>query len=383
MAHTSSCRLSISTMSLGYAMAGHTLEHRLRSAQKFGYEGIELFYDDLEHLAGCLPEDPQAPPPSPIAWTPSSHPPSNDQRLRAASLIREMCDTFGLTVLCLQPFRHFEGLLDRTLHKSRLTELELWCRLAGLLRTDLILIPSNFLPADQVTSDLDAIAQDLREAADLAASANPPVRICYEALAWGTAVSKWQESYDVVKRVDRINFGLCLDTFNMAARDYAEPALSSGGDSRASLSMDQSLRALVMTVDASRIFLVQAADGALNQIAMHDGHLHSEPALPQYLSWSRNHRLFCAETEQGASLPAMKILKAIFVDLGYRGWLSHELFNKQLSEADPHIPDQMAQRGARSWRRIVWNLRLPAGKIMKAQQGLSLPTVLSNDPLPS
>ena len=362
-------------------MAGHTLEHRLRIAQKFGYEGIELYFDDLEHLAGCLPEDPQAPLPSPISWTPSPHPPSNDQRLRAASLIREMCDASGLTVICLQPFRHFEGLLDRALHKSRLAELALWCRLAGLLKTDLILIPSSFLPADQVTSDFDALAKDLREAADLAASASPPVRLCYEALAWGTAVSKWQESYDVVKRVDRINFGLCLDTFNMATRDYAEPALSSGGEAGASLSMDESLRALVTTVDVSRIFLVQAADGAYSQIAMHDGHLHSEPALPQYLSWSRNHRIFCAETEHGASLPAMKILKAIFVDLGYRGWLSHELFNKQLSEADPHIPDKMAQRGVRSWRRIVCNLCLPTGKITEPLRGLTLPVVLSNDPL--
>lgn len=367
---TTPCRLSISTMSLGYSSAGHQLEHRLRTAQRFGYEGIELYYDDLEHLALDLADGSQA--------SQNAKPASDEMLLRAAAIIRGMCDATGLTVICLQPLRHFEGLLDRHLFKSRLDQLRLWCRLAGVLKTNLILIPSNFLAADKVTTDFEAITQDLREAADLAASATPPVRLCYEALAWGTAVCTWQQSYDIVQRVDRANFGLCLDTFNIAARDYAEPVIATGDKQCGTLSMEQSLQSLVAIVDVSRIFLVQAADGALCQALLYRDTQVSDqnvPALPPLLSWSRNHRLFCGETEQGASMPTMDVLKAIYVDMGYRGWLSHELFNEHFADTDPRIPSQMAQRGLQSWKKIVQALQLPMDRKIKARPVVSLPAL--------
>lgn len=40
------------------------------------------------------------------------------------------------------------------------------------------------------------------------------VRIGYEPLAWGTMVDNWEQVWDVVRRVDRKNVGVILDSFN-------------------------------------------------------------------------------------------------------------------------------------------------------------------------
>ena len=42
-----SYKLGITSMSLGRATAGHSLTHKLNMAQKYGYKGVELFYEDL------------------------------------------------------------------------------------------------------------------------------------------------------------------------------------------------------------------------------------------------------------------------------------------------------------------------------------------------
>ncbi|CAK7242686.1 MAG: hypothetical protein STHCBS139747_004183 [Sporothrix thermara] len=358
-------------MSLGQSHAGHALEHRLDQAAGHGYEGIELFYDDLEYLALTLPLEP----PSEILDTAKTTPtasstatgtvalasttaPTDSQLVRAAALVRGMCEHRKLVVLCLQPFRHFEGLVDKTARADRLSELRLWCRLAAILRTDLILIPSNFLPAIQLTGDLDVIVQDMRDAADVAAAAKPPVRLCYEALAWGTHIDTWQASWDVVQRVDRSNMGLCLDTFNMAARIYADPALSGGVQVAGQEAMKASLEELVATVDVGRVFLVQVADGARLAAPMQPGHPLFDADMPSRMAWSRNHRLFYSEDSRSGYLPVAAVLDAFFNGLGYRGWVSFELFNRRMSDTDASVPAEMAQRGAESWAKILRDFQL-------------------------
>lgn len=90
-----------------------------------------------------------------------------------------------------QPFMHYEGLRDRNAHAQRVEDLRLWCKLARKLNTDLIGLPSSFLASKEVTDDLDVVIEDMREAADVAAEQNPPIKLAYEALAWGTYVDTW------------------------------------------------------------------------------------------------------------------------------------------------------------------------------------------------
>lgn len=63
----------------------------------------------------------------------------------------------------MQPFYHYEGLKDRVEHQSRLNDAKEWFELARALGTDLILIPSNFLPKEDLCDDFDIHIQDLRE----------------------------------------------------------------------------------------------------------------------------------------------------------------------------------------------------------------------------
>ncbi|KAL1907158.1 hypothetical protein Sste5344_007109 [Sporothrix stenoceras] len=354
------CRLSISTMSLGQSYAGHTLEQRLDQAAQHGYQGIELFYDDLEYIAQTLPLIPPSSYttettaiPTTILMAPPTSAPTDSQLVRAAALVRAMCAKRRLTVICLQPFRHFEGLISRDARADRLAELRLWCRLAGIMRTDLILIPSSFLPASLTTGDLKFIVQDLREAADIAAAAKPPVRLCYEGLAWGTHIDTWQASWDVVQQVDQPNFGLCLDTFNIAARVYADPMIHGGVQPDAEEQIAASMKELASSVDVERVFLVQIADGARLASPLLPGHPLYDPDLPARMAWSRKHRLFYGEGDRSGYLPINQILNTVLGDLGYRGWLSFELFNRRASGTDASVPAEMARRGAESWAKLV------------------------------
>ncbi|ROT41966.1 3-dehydroshikimate dehydratase [Sodiomyces alkalinus F11] len=344
------CRLAISTVSLGRCWAGHTLEHKLDMAAKYNYGGIELWHEDLMDMADRFPEGGA----SVVA-----------NQLAAARYVRQLCADRRLTILNLQPFQHYEGLVDRAHHARRVDEFRLWLRLCHALGTSLIAVASNVLPADQVSPDLDLHVADLREIADLAAAAaaSPPVRLTFESLAWGTRVDTWEESWDVVCRVDRPNFGLCLDTFNMAGRIYADPAAEtglagSGSISNAEEAVRASMGRLVASVDPARVFYVQVVDAERLREPLRPGHAFWNGEQPPRMMWSRNCRLFYGETSRGAYLPVREMAAAIFQGLGFEGWVSLELFHRRIVDEDPAVPEELAQRGALSWVKLVRDMRL-------------------------
>jgi 4-hydroxyphenylpyruvate dioxygenase len=288
--------------------------------------------------------------------------PPRASQLAAARQIRQLCTVRHLEIVCLQPFMHYEGLVDRAAHARRLRDLHFWLDLAHELRTDLIAIPSSFLPAAQVSADRELIVSDLRAAADLAAQASPPLRLSYESLAWGTRVSRWEECWDVVRRVDRPNFGICLDTFNIAARIFADPASASGTigttPGEAHKAVSRSLARLVAEVDVAKVFYVQVVDGERLDAPLVEGHPFHDPAQPARMSWSRNCRLFYGEEARGAYLPTREIAWAIFRGLGFDGWVSLELFNRRMSDPGEDVPEELAARGALSWQRLVRDVKL-------------------------
>lgn len=339
-------RLAISSMSLGRCFAGHALNHRLDMAQKYGYEGIELFYEDLAYLAERLSAEDAACGPSDAA------------QMAAARQIESMCRDRGLQIICLQPFAHYEGLVDREEHERRMEKLELWVRLARVLKTDLIQIPANFLPAEFVTDDTDLIVADLRKVADFGLAQSPPVRFAYESLCWSTRIDTWEACWDVVKRVDRPNFGMCLDTFNIAGRIYADPASPTGRVPGAEQAVRESMRRLVAEVDVSKVFYVQVVDAERLQSPLVEGHAFYSPGQPARMSWSRNCRLFYGERERGAYLPVKDIASAFFHGLGYEGWVSLELFNRRMADEGAEVPDELASRGAASWSKLTRDMKL-------------------------
>lgn len=333
-------------MSLGRSYAGHSLAHKLDMAQAYGYKGIELFYEDLADLARQL-----------------GHATAEENELAAAARIRQMCEARDLAILCLQPFAGYEGLLDRAEHARRLAQLRFWFRLARGLGTDMVQIPSSFLPASQCTGDRARVVADLRRVADLGRAEG--VRFVYEALCFGTHTDTWEASWDIVRAVDRPNFGLCLDTFNIAGRVYADPAAATGccgdadpADPAAHAALQASLARLRAVVDVAKVFYVQVVDAERLAAPLQPGHALYDAAQPARMSWSRSCRLFYGERERGAYLPVREVAGALFHGLGFEGWVSLELFHRRMADGDAGVPRELARRGAVSWARLVRDLGL-------------------------
>lgn len=336
-------RPAIASMSLGRAQV-HKLPHKLDQAARYGFEGIELFFEDLEYFAREQSINPE-------------HLTTSDY-LDAAYAIRRLCDDRRLQVICLQPFMHYEGLRSRQRHAERLEEMKHWIKLAHILGTDTIQIPSNFLSKDQLTGNFDGMVADLQEVADMGLQASPAVRYAYESLAWGTYVDVWEDCWKIVEAVDRPNFGICLDTFNIAARVYADPAAPSGKNPTADEDIKESIVRLINTVDAKKVFFVQVVDAERLDRPLVAGHAFFVEEQPARMSWSRNCRLFYGEENLGGYLPVREIADAFLNGIGFEGWWSMELFNRCMAYEDPSMPEQLATRGIASWAKLKHDLHI-------------------------
>ncbi|OJK04023.1 hypothetical protein ASPACDRAFT_22817 [Aspergillus aculeatus ATCC 16872] len=335
------CTPAIASMSVGRAWV-HRLPEKLAQIAAAGFQGVEIFYEDLEYLAR---EQAQAAVTEPTL-------------LAAARTTKTLCDNLHLQIIGLQPFLFYEGLVDRAEHAQRITKLRTWFTLAHTLGTDLIQIPSNFQPTG-TTGDLDLIVADMREIAELGLQERPVVRFAYENLAWATHVSSWETLWEVVRRVDRPNFGCCLDTFNIAGKVWADPMATSGkvaGDADGILA--ESLARLVRTIDVGKVFYVQVVDAERMRQPLVEGHPFHVEGQPARMSWSRNARLFLYEQERGGYLPVVEVARAFLKELRFEGWVSMELFSRSMAEADPAVPREHARRGMRAWELLVEELGL-------------------------
>ena len=321
-------------MSLGHAWL-HNLPNKLDQAAAHGFQGIEIFYEDLEYLAREQ------------SGLSAAESPSSTSLLHAAKTIKKLCGQRKLVIIGLQPFLQYEGLLDRTAHDQKIDKLKLWFEIVKALGTDTIQIPGNFLSKDEITGDLDVVVGDLQEVADMGAQQSPVVKFAYENLCWSTYFDTWGKGYDLVKRVDRENFGMCLDTFNIAGRVYANPAAPEGKTPHGDLDLKKSLEEMVKTVDIKKVLYIQVVDAEKMQDPLVEGHAFHVEGQPARMSWSRNARLFPGE---GGYLPVMEVAKAIITGLGYKGWVSMELFSRTMSEPGADVPAEHARRGGEAWR---------------------------------
>jgi 4-hydroxyphenylpyruvate dioxygenase len=188
-----------------------TLQDKLAAAAHAGFDGVELFENDLI----CSPLAPAG--------------------------IRAEARRLGLTIDLYQPFRDAEGsppdrwatVLRRARHKFEVM---------SELGTDVILVCSSVAP-DTIDDD-DLAAEQLSRLADLAAQRG--FRVAYEALAWGRHVSTWERSWQIVSRASHPALGLCLDSFHILSRSDDPAGLAD--------------------IPGDKIFFVQLADAP--QLAM-------------------------------------------------------------------------------------------------------------------
>ncbi|EXJ63926.1 hypothetical protein A1O7_00261 [Cladophialophora yegresii CBS 114405] len=339
---------TIASQSLGRAWY-HRLEDKLELCSKYGFEAIELFSEDLEAVANSLPAS-HPPPAAGTSFVGSTE--RHESQLAAADYIHGLCVHYDLEILCLQPFMHYEGRVDPASHEAAIQELNSWIKLAQRLGTDLIQIPSSFLPASECTGDRGRIVTDLRQVADMGLHADPPIRFAYEALAWGTHVDRWDTAWSIVQEVDRPNFGTCIDTFNLAGRIFADPASPSGLATDAHDNIRGSIAKLraELPLALAKVFYVEVCDGERLAEPLIPGHEWHDPDQPARMSWSRNARLF--PFEASGYLPVVEILEAV-CDAGYTGHISFELFSRTANRPEKHVPERHAQRGAMAWRKLV------------------------------
>jgi 4-hydroxyphenylpyruvate dioxygenase len=338
---------AIATLSLGRA-SSHSLRPKLQAAAKYGFKGIELFYEDLEVFAFSFDPPSQA-----KVETPS------DRALHlAARTIRKWCTDLDLAIINLQPLFLDEGITSRDEHLARLEKLSLWCKLAHTLGTDMVSIPSSVLPEERLTTDLNSLVADLHDAACIAASQEPPIKLSYEALAWGTRVNTWEKCWEIIQLADSPNLGICLDTFNMCGAIYADPTSPNGIINPVSATMKTvhaSAAQLVKTIPQDKIFLVQLIDAERLTSPLLPGHEFYDPEQPARMSWSRNCRLFYGESNRGAYLPVDMFVRAIFdtsTGIGWNGWVSMEVFHRELFNKGENVPMNLAKRGIKSWEQL-------------------------------
>lgn len=247
--------------------------------------------------------------------------------------------------------------------------------MAKILETGLIAVPSSFLPADQVSGDLELMVRDLRDLADLGAEFE--VAFAYEALCWGTHVNTWEQSWNIVQQVSKPNFKICFDTFNLAGKVWADPERLGGvlvdadddANCTANCLLQQSLHRLLTQVDVRQIAYIQVVDAEKLSSPLVAGHEFYTADQPARMSWSRNCRLFYGEESRGAYLPIEAILKILLVDLGFEGYISAEVFHRDLAAERKDVPREFAERARVSWEKIVRDFQLVTEEEEEVVQG--------------
>lgn len=323
-------KLAISTISLGWHSTHH-LERKLAAAANAGFQGVEVFITDLDKYAAA----------------------HGLSRVNSAARIKDHCLQHGLDIVCLGSFDNFEGDPVHSL-SDRLELAEEWIAMAHELGTTVIQIPSN--DAKDAIGELSTITTEFQALSDLGLQATPPIFFAYEALGWGTHVADWEESLRIVELVDRPNFGLCLDTYHVLARLWADPRAHSGrrpgGDAALRASLERFALRCTDPKVREKIIYIQLSDAErMIPPILPDHEAYSKEKDGAY-SWCTYGRLFPFEVENGAYLPMEDILKTWLDSSDRRGWVSMEIFHRDMKE-EKHGPESWATRGKRSWEKVL------------------------------
>lgn len=317
-------KFSIATISMGWHQS-HTLESKFAAAQNQGIQGVELFDSDLNNYA-------------------KAH---GVSRLQAAEEIRRLCEDARLSIVVYASFGSFEG--SPTPLDTRLEKAKEWCEIAGRLGTDMIQIPSNF--DAKAIGDETVIVKELQAIAELGGRQKPPIRFAYEALAWGKYAADWEDSLRIVQLVDRPNFGLCLDTYHVLARLWADPTTRSGRRLDGNEALHFSLQRFRDTCPPEKIFYIQLSDAEKADPPILPGHPAYKEDQPVLYSWCLCARIFPFEQEYGAYLPMEEILVTWLLQSGWTGWVSMETFHQRMAEEEAK-PEIWARRAKISWEKV-------------------------------
>lgn len=156
-----------------------TLPEKLEAAAAAGFDGVEIFENDLLNFDG------------------------------SPARVRQMAAELGPAIMLYQPFRDFEAMPGELLARN-LARAERKFDVMAELGVETVLVCSNV--QDIAIDDPARAADDLRQMAE--AAARRGLRVGYEALAWGRHTRTWRQAWQIVRQADHPALGLILDSFH-------------------------------------------------------------------------------------------------------------------------------------------------------------------------
>jgi sugar phosphate isomerase/epimerase len=214
----------------------------------------------------------------------------------------------GLRVTGFQVLRDFEGLSGH-LHDYKVDIAKHMLEMCAALDCRILLVCSS--TSTHASTDLDAMARDLRKLAMLAVPLN--VKVAFEGLSWGRSVNEFTTAWDVVCRADAPNLGLGFDSFHAVASRTPLEDLD--------------------IVDPDKLFLAQLSDFMWNEAR----------SFEERIATARHFRVFPGE---GVHSDTLAELVLRLHRLGYRGDYSFEVFNDDYQQIPLDAVTQRARRAA-------------------------------------
>ncbi|KAI0038872.1 xylose isomerase-like protein [Auriscalpium vulgare] len=322
----------------------HNLPLKLRAIAGSGFKLAEIAFPDLEAYAAQNHSGYQK--------IDNAGRGDIDLLCEVAREIEALCVELGMKVLAVHPFSEFEGYTDAKKREDGFDRAQAWFKVLAALDCQMLQVGSSDDP--ETSGDLDVIARDLRQLADEAAAVDPPIRIAYEMWAWGVHVNTWQHTWEVCKLVDRPNFGLCLDTFQICARAYVDPASPPNVLPSASAHLAASLENLTRSVPPEKIFYLQISDGSRKVVA--DTLRENAQGLPPLYAWSNAWRPLPLLDVFRGFLPVVDVVEAVW-RTGWRGPWSYEVFYEaDMAKHDRDVPTRWTASARESHRMIMRDL---------------------------
>jgi 4-hydroxyphenylpyruvate dioxygenase len=171
-------KTSIATVSIS-----GSLEGKLRAVAEAGFDGVEIFENDLLGFPGTPRE--------------------------VGRIVRDL----GMQCTLFQPFRDLEGMPPEQLARA-FERMERKFDVMAELGTELILLCSNCSPL--AVDDRSRLIDDLIALGERAAKRG--MRVGYEALAWARHTFDHRDAWSLIRDVNHPSIGLILDSFHSLAR---------------------------------------------------------------------------------------------------------------------------------------------------------------------
>lgn len=302
--------ISYATCSLGSPSNPPPLLKRLDAISAAGFSAVELSFPDILSYGQTLLGH-------------EVDPKNFDELCKVAAAIKQECDKRKLGIMMLQPFSNFEGWPEGSNGRTDAFERARgWIRIMQAAGTDMLQVGSTDTSLEKL--DKSTMVSDLRELCDMLKEHG--FRLAYENWCWSTHAPEWKDVWEIVKEVDCQNIGLCLDTFQTAGGEWADPRTESGLMEDVSKEVlekrfKKSLEDLASAIPKDKIYLLQISDAY--KVPQPLNSERDDSGLLPRGRWSHDFRPL---PYSGGYLPVVDVAKAV-LRTGFRGWFSYEVFD--------------------------------------------------------